>query len=198
MSDSQEFRERVVRIETLVQELEATADPASRAAAKDLVQALMDLHGGAIERVLEIVSKAGESGAGIIKSLGADELVSSLLVLYDLHPDDFETRVRRGVDKAQRFASSRAAGVEIVAMGRGMVHLKMVTNGHTCGSTSRDIEGAIREALYETAPDATEVTIEGSDAESAHSGFVPLTSLQPLTEPRAKREVSEDRFATIN
>ena len=34
--------------------------------------------------------------------------VSSLLVLYDLHPDDFETRVERGIEKARTFAIARS------------------------------------------------------------------------------------------
>src|SRR5260370_22217516 len=115
MTDSQEFRERVGRIDGLVQQLESTADPASRAAAKELVQSLMDLHGGAIERILEIVSKAGDS-ARIIESLGKDELVSSLLVLYDLHPEDFGTRVHRGLEKARKFVASRGATLDVLAV----------------------------------------------------------------------------------
>jgi len=182
MSDSQEFRESVARIDGLVQHLDSTADPASRVAAKELVQSLMDLHGGAIERILEIVSKAGESGAGIIKSLGRDELVSSLLILYELHPDDFETRVRRGLEKVRRAVSSRGATLELLAVEGGTVHVRVNTSGgHSCGSTARDIESAIREALLETAPDAVDVLIEGAQDESGASGFVPLTSLKPST-----------------
>jgi Fe-S cluster biogenesis protein NfuA len=177
MTDSQEFRERVGRIDGLVQQLESTTDPASRAAAKDLVQSLMDLHGGAIERILEIVSKAGDSGARIVKSLGKDELVSSLLVLYDLHPDNFGTRVQRGLEKARKFVVSRGATLDVLAVDAGTVHLLVKMGGHSCGSTGRDIESAIRDALFETAPDATEVVIEGVGDQAGASAFVPLTTL---------------------
>src|SRR4051794_25362625 len=179
MSDSQELRDRVARIERLLQELESTADPVSRAAAKELVQSLMDLHGGAIQRILEIVSKAGEAGRSAVNQLGTDELVSSLLVLYDLHPDDFETRVRRGLDKAQRFVSSRDANIEVLAISEGTVHIRIAATGHSCGSTARDIQSAIREALFETAPDCTDVIIDGIEDQPA-SGFVPLASLQAM------------------
>ncbi len=178
MSESQELRDRVARIDGLIQELELTADPASRAAAKELVQSLMDLHGGAIQRILEIVSKRGDVGSSIINSLGTDELVSSLLVLYDLHPDDFETRVRRGLEKAHKFANSRSADIEVLAIGTGTVHVRIGATGHSCGSTARDIQSAIREALFETAPDATDVVIEGTEDQPA-SGFVPLATLHP-------------------
>src|SRR5260370_10768978 len=116
MTDSQEFRERVGRIDGLVQQLESTTDPASRAAAKELVQSLMDLHGGAIERILEIVLKAGDSGARIIESLGKDELVSSLLVLYELHPDNFGTRVQLWLENARKFEVSRVTTPEILVV----------------------------------------------------------------------------------
>jgi Fe-S cluster biogenesis protein NfuA len=179
MSHSQELRESVARIEGLVQTLESTADPASRAAAKELVECLMDLHGAAIQRILEIVSKTGDSGARIINSLATDELVSSLLVLYELHPDDFETRVRRGLDNVNRFVSSRGASLDVLAVTGGTVHVRIQTGGHSCGSTGREIESAVREALFETAPDATEVLIEGVDEQASAAGFVPLASLQP-------------------
>jgi hypothetical protein len=180
MSDSQGLHERVARIDGLVQQLDSTADPASRAAAKELVQSLMDLHGGAIERMLEIILKAGETGESIIKKLGRDELVSSLLVLYELHPEDFETRVRRGLEKVHRFASSRNASIEVLAISSGTVHVRIdVSGGHSCGSTTRDIQSAIREALFETAPDAVDVVIDGVQEDTNASGFVPLTSLQP-------------------
>ena len=179
MSHSQELRECVGRIEGLVQTLESTADPASRAAAKELVQSLMDLHGGAIQRILEIVSKAGDSSAGIIKSLATDELVSSLLVLYQLHPDDFETRVLRGLEKVRRFVSSRGASLDVLAVSGGTVRVRIQIGGHSCGSTAREIESAVREALFETAPDATDVVIDGIDDRASPAAFVPLASLQP-------------------
>ena len=45
MSVTQEFQDRMARIEGLVQKLEAGADPASRSTARELIQCLMELHG---------------------------------------------------------------------------------------------------------------------------------------------------------
>lgn len=189
MSEGQELRDRVARIDGLVQELECTADPASRAAAKELVQSLIDLHGGAIQRILDIISKAGDIGTRIINLLGTDELVSSLLVLYDLHPDDFETRVRRALEKAHKFASSRGADIEVVAIAAGTVHVRIAGTAHSCGSTARDIQSVIREALFETSPDATDVVIDGVEDQPA-AGFVPLATLQPANGTAAPRLTS--------
>ena len=50
MAEGRDFREDMQRIGGLVQEIESIADPAVRAATKDLVQSLMDLHGAAWRR----------------------------------------------------------------------------------------------------------------------------------------------------
>ena len=70
MADEKDFQQRVQRIGELVQELEAIADPAVRAAAKELVQLLMDLHGAALERMLEIVFQSSDGGTRVIDELG--------------------------------------------------------------------------------------------------------------------------------
>ena len=177
MTESQEFREQIGRIESLVQEIEAVADPAVRAKAKDLVQCVMDLHRVGLERILEIASNAGEPGARIIHSLGKDDLVSSLLVLYDLHPDEFETRVSRGIENARQKLAKRGATVDVLDLNGGVVRLEIHTAGHSCGSTAQELESVVRETLFAAAPDALEIVFEGAQEQPA-SGFVPLTSLQ--------------------
>lgn len=177
MKDTQLFQEQIGRIEQLVQEIDSTADPAVRATAKELVQSVMDLHAAAMERILEVVAKSGDPGTGIIRSLSKDELVGSLLVLYGLHPEDFATRVHRGIETAQQMVSRRGAGLRVLSISDATVQLHIDTNGHNCGSTRTELESIIRGALFQTAPDAAEVLIEPAQSESA-SGFVPLDSLQ--------------------
>ena len=85
MADDKDFRERVRRIGDLVQELETIADPATRTSSRVLVQSLMDLHGAAIERTLEILADAGEPGMALIEQLGRDPMVSSVLAQLRFH-----------------------------------------------------------------------------------------------------------------
>ncbi|HEX3681923.1 MAG TPA: hypothetical protein VHU83_05220 [Bryobacteraceae bacterium] len=177
MTDNQEFRDQIARIEGLIGGIESAADPALRATAKTLVQAVMDLHAGALDRILELVSKTGEPGAALMRALATDELVSSILVLYDLHPDDFETRAHRGIEKARQGLVRRSADLEVLAVESLSVRLKIDTGGHSCGSTVGDLEKLVREALLASAPDAIEVLIE-TPHEKPASTFVPLASLQ--------------------
>src|SRR5271154_2077992 len=99
MSDDKDFQNKVQRIGELVGQLENIADPECRISAKALVQLLLDLHAVGLERVLEIIAKNGDSGQRTIDDLGRDPLVSSLLVLYNLHPLDLESRVAQAVEK---------------------------------------------------------------------------------------------------
>jgi hypothetical protein len=123
----------------------------------------MELNAAGFERVLELVSRAAE-GAKILDSFARDELVASLLILYGLHPDDFETRVRRAV--------SRLPGVEVASIEDGRVRLRMT--GHPRNET------AVRDAVLAAAPDFAELTVEGAQA-----GFVPLAALaSPTGAPR--------------
>lgn len=171
MRETSEFQERIGRIEGLIQKLESVADPALRSSARELISALMEMQGAGLERILEIVAASGEAGAEIMASMGADPLVGSLLVLHNLHPLDFETRVRQALEKLRPVLRSQDAHAEAIAVTGGTVRLKLVGGGTAA------LEPAVREALLEAAPDAAEVIIEGGKPAGHAPGFVPVTSL---------------------
>ena len=158
------------------QEIEAIADPAVRAATKGLIQSVMDLHGAAWEKALDIVSEAGEPGMGIIDRLGRDSLVSGLLILYGLHPEDLETRVRKAVDRVRPQLRKQGWEVEVLDITEGRVRLRVETGSHTCGSTAKTVETTLEGAIYDAAPDMTSLVIEGLE-EKPSSGFVALDQL---------------------
>jgi len=164
------------RIGGLVQEIDAIADPAVRAATKGLVQSLMDLHGAALEKALDIVADAGEPGMGIIDRMGRDALVSSVLILYGLHPEDIETRVVKAVDRVRPQLRKQGCEVELLGVNDGAIRLRVETGSHTCGSTAKTAQATLEEAMYDAAPDMTSLVIEGLEEKPA-SGFVALDKL---------------------
>ena len=158
--NTQVEEERVRRIEDLVRRVEAISDPASRDTAQALIEAILDFHGSAMERMMEIVFDAGESGKALVRRLAADSLVGSVLVLHGLHPDDVETRVQHALGKMH-------GNAELLGVFEGRVRVRLTASG--CG-----LRDAVAAAIQEAAPDAAEILIE----ESAPSGgFVPLASL---------------------
>ncbi len=176
MADGRDFRDDMQRIGGLVAEIEAIADPAVRAATKGLVQSLMDLHGAALDKALEIVSDAGDPGMNIIDRLGRDPLVSSVLILYGLHPEDLETRVTKAVDRVRPQLRKQGCEVELLGVSDGAVRLRVETGSHTCGSTGKTVQATVEGAIYDAAPDLTSLVVEGLEEKPA-SGFVALNSL---------------------
>ena len=148
------FQQRVGRVSDLVEGLEQVADPAVRAKAKELAGIVMELHAAGLERVMDLVSRCGAESSGLIDSFTRDPLVSSLLVLHDIHPVDFETRVRGAV---------KGANAELVGLEGGRVRISVAPHR----------EAAALEALEAVAPDAVEITVEHPPV----TGFVPLAAL---------------------
>jgi hypothetical protein len=151
------FQQRVGRIETLVGELEAVSDPAVKAAIKELIASVMDLNAAGFERMMEVAARYGDAGSRLIDGLIRDEAVSSLLILYGLHPQDFETRLRGALKNFE--------GVSVISIEDGRVSLRM-------GSHERS-ESALRQAVSSAVPDLVDLVIEGS----GQTGFVPLAAL---------------------
>ena len=182
MADSRDFRDDIQRIGGLVQEIEQIADPAVRAATKGLVQSLMDLHGAALEKALDIVAEAGEPGMGIIDRLGHDALVSSVLILYGLHPEDLETRVLKAIDRVRPQLRKQGCEIEMLDVSDGVIRLRVETGSHTCGSTAKTVQASLEGAVYDAAPDLISLVIEGFEEKPA-SGFVALDKLTGSSPP---------------
>lgn len=151
------FQQRIGRIETLVQELEAVSDPAVKSIAKELVAAVMELNSAGFERVLAVAARAGEAGSRLIDVLVREEAVSGLLILYGLHPQDLRTRIEG--------ALRNFPGVKVVSLDEGRAVLRMETHERS--------ESVLRQALAAAAPDLIDLVIEGG----AQNSFVPLEAL---------------------
>jgi Fe-S cluster biogenesis protein NfuA len=172
------LQHQIQRIAEIVQRLESEADPSSRALAQELLESIMALHGAGLERILELARQSGETGDALIQSCAKDELVSSVLLLYGLHPDDLKTRVERAIEKSRKYLEPHAAHAELVSIEEGgsiQIRLHMKPNGG-CGSTAATLRAALEGALQDAAPDASAILIEETGA--AQAGFVPIAQLQ--------------------
>ena len=159
------------QIERLVTRLSSSSDPAVRHDTQELVRLLMTLYGSGLARVLEILEREERDGQRLVNALGADDLLSSLLVLHDLHPDDSATRISRGLEKLQA-----AAGVPVVLLEvrNGTAIVKVGAEGRVLTPALRDLPGLISEMVSAVAPEVTEVHVEGLPA-TAPAGLVQLT-----------------------
>jgi hypothetical protein len=169
MNSTPEFQQRLESIEELIRQIEGAGDPNLRTAARELVQLVMELHHTGMERIVEVLRADGDAGESVLARLGRDDKVSSLLVLYGLHPIGMEERVHQAIEKANRQMRSRNGTVEVVGIEDGAVRLNLKANGH--GPALKEV---VEAAIYQAAPDITSLVIDGAEEKQ---GFVPLEML---------------------
>jgi Fe-S cluster biogenesis protein NfuA len=168
-SEARELRNRMGRVESLIHEVEQFSDPEARARTQELLQAVIELHGAALERILDKVAGAGNTGFTLINSLAEDDLVACVLLLHGLHPLDLETRVRQALDKVGPLLRSHGGNVELLGLDEGVARLRMLGSCDGCPSSAMTLKTAIEDAIFEMAPDVTGLEVVGM-ATNGHVG----------------------------
>lgn len=159
-----EFRLQTERVEKLAAKLENAGDPETRAAALDLLQSVIELHGTALQRMIDKCLETAE-GERVLREALQDDLVASMFLLHSLHPDDIETRVKRGIDTVRPYLKSHGGDCELVSVRDGIVRLRLHGTCGSCPSSSLTMKNAVEEALYDAAPEILEIIAENAAAE---------------------------------
>jgi hypothetical protein len=145
-----EFRQRLGRVESLLLALEELPDTAAREAARELVGLVLDLHALGLRRVMEL------AGDDAITRLADDALVSSLLLLHNLHPLSATERLERVLDRARPRFHALGGDVQLVSATNEVVHFRL-RGDPTAGSSLRAEAG---ELAIEVVPDVASIQFE--------------------------------------
>src|SRR2546430_13899608 len=121
----QEHYRQAARIEALVEEVAEFPDPRARATTEELVQALLDMYGEGLARMLELTVQSEASGHALIETFTKDDLLSSLFLLHGLHPVDIETRITRALVEVRPYLKSHGGNVELVPVENGVANLRL-------------------------------------------------------------------------
>lgn len=149
-------REASGRIDTLLEELEQGAPPGVMGRVSELLRCLMDLYGEGLARVVAALDE------DTLRRLADDDVVGSVLVLHDLHPDDVETRVQRALDQVRPYLGSHAGGVTFAGVDHaGVAHLRLEGTCDGCPSSAVTVRNAIEGAVLSAAPEVVAVETEG-------------------------------------
>ena len=170
-----EFHAQTERVEKLASKLDQAGDPEVRAAALELVQSVVELHGAALQRLIDKCLETAE-GERVLNHALQDDLVASMFLLHSLHPDDMETRVLRGIEAARPYLKSHGGDCELVSLRDGVVRLRLHGTCGSCASSSLTLKNAVEEALYQAAPDIREIIAENASAD--HRNASNLVSLK--------------------
>ena len=189
--EAQEHSHLAARIETLVQEIAAFPDPHARTMAQELVQALLEMYGEGLARLLEITARAEVSGLALIDTFTRDDLLSSLFLLHGLHPLDLETRVMQALDEVRPYLKSHGGNVEFVKVEKGIAHLRLQGSCHGCPGSTSTLKLAIEEAIYKVAPDLNGLQVEGVTEPPRRAG-APVTFVPPKRHKDSTRPTQQD------
>ena len=138
------------RVEALLDQVEGFP-PAEREVATELVQALLDMYGEGLAKIV---------AAGPVPV--EDELVAHLLLLHGLHPVPVEERVTGALDSVRPYLAAHGGGVELLGVDDGVVRLRLEGACHGCPSSSLTLRAAVEEAVVKAAPDVERIDAEGA------------------------------------
>jgi Fe-S cluster biogenesis protein NfuA/nitrite reductase/ring-hydroxylating ferredoxin subunit len=168
--------ELVQRVQGLQERLEATGDAATREVADELVSAVVQMYGAGLERILSVLAGAAQDGRQIADALSADELVSTLLLIHDLHPVPLEDRVRAALDSVRPYMESHGGNVELLSIIDGVATIHLRGSCSDCSASAVTLELAIKQALEEAAPDLDALEVLGVAAQTAGGPGLPMVS----------------------
>jgi Fe-S cluster biogenesis protein NfuA/nitrite reductase/ring-hydroxylating ferredoxin subunit len=181
--DDQLARDRVARIESLLEEIEELPDPVARDRCTEVVGALLDLYGEGLARIVERVPAA--------QSLVEDELIAHLLLLHGIHPVPVEARVHGALEEVRPYLQSHGGNVELVSLRDGVLRLRLEGSCSGCPSSSATLSLAVEEAIRKAAPEVEEIEAVEEQQPSTADGPA-LIQLEPI----APRENGSSTWAT--
>lgn len=175
MVDAVEPRALVADVERRLDELEGLPDGAAREAAMGVVQALLDLYGAGLERIVDEI--ATRDDGELAQALSQDELVAHLLLLHGLHPTPVERRVRAALEQVRPYLESHGGNVELLDVDPPAVRLRLQGSCSGCPSSTMTLKLAIENAIQKSAPEVEEVVAIEDTAE-------PLIQIELPSAPR--------------
>jgi hypothetical protein len=159
----------------LIEEAEAVTGPVAWPRVEALVAALVALYGEGLERTLACARAAAREGESLDVLLAKDELVSSLLMLHDLHPLTIEMRIEAALERV-RTELPGAAALVLTRVDNGVVKLKVAPD--TAPTTRAPPTTIVAREIERDAPEVLGVEVEGTAAAvPSGSGFVPVDRL---------------------
>jgi Fe-S cluster biogenesis protein NfuA/nitrite reductase/ring-hydroxylating ferredoxin subunit len=179
--DDAAARDLVARVETLLGDMASLPDPGTREKATAVVQALLDLYGEGLERIVERVAER-DDGA-LAEALAGDELVSHLLILHGLHPVPLEARVRAALDEVRPYLESHGGNVDLVGLDGGIARLRLEGSCSGCPSSTMTLKLAIEDAINKAAPDVEGIEAEGAASSEPGPALLQLEVSEALARP---------------
>jgi len=179
MPAPQNLRATGDRIEQLLDEFQATADPRSFDRAEELLRLVAELYGGGLARIVELAS---EGAPDLMDAMVADDLVASLLLVHGLHPESLARRVEGALASVRPLLAAHAGDVELLDIDEdaGAVLIRLLGSCDGCPSSSITLQLAVERAIVDAAPEIVRIDV---DQPAAPAPGVPVAlGIKPVYE----------------
>jgi hypothetical protein len=187
-SRSRTSDDEAMRLQELLARFETLGDPAARAAAQELVQVVINLHGQGLSDLLAIVQDAGSQPADtLIVRFTANPAVRGMLLLHGLHPEDLATRASKAVERLRPHLGVRGVRADLIGVEDDVVRVRVTASGQKNQRPSAiELQREIENTLLEMTPDAADLIIEGlEEAGGASEVYVALSAITRRSQTNA-------------
>ena len=176
--------ERVARVESALERIDVLAGGAPREVALAAVGALVDLYGEGLARIVQHIAEQCDEDveARVAGAFAGDELISHLLMLHGLHPEDTRCRVEGALESVRPYLKSHGGNVELVTVTGGTVRLRLQGHCKSCPSSTATLRTTVEDAILAAAPEV--LRIDTDDALTSGGDAAPLI---PLVRARRDR-----------
>ncbi|HYZ57213.1 MAG TPA: NifU family protein [Streptosporangiaceae bacterium] len=181
----EEVRALIGRLDTLLGQIEEATGPVAETAI-EAVEALTEVYGTALARVMALASSAPE----VVSSLAGDELLHHLLILHGIHPQPVGERIARALDGVRPYIRSHGGDVELTAIDGDVARIRLSGSCQGCASSAATLEHAVTDAVLTVAPELARVEAEPAPQQQHSPAVIPVESLlrKPATLTRAGSE----------
>ena len=180
--DGTDVAGRMARIDELVAGLQEV-DPAARSLAEELLGEVLALHSDALTATLRLLRAQPDGSEVALGALAADELVRSVLLIHDLHPEPLTARVEAALESVRPMLHGHKGDIELLGIDDTVVRLRLAGACDGCASSELTMKAAVETALYAAAPELTGVEVESASAAPhpapAFDCLVPLQMASP-------------------
>jgi Fe-S cluster biogenesis protein NfuA/nitrite reductase/ring-hydroxylating ferredoxin subunit len=166
----------VQRVQELQVALEESTVSPERELAEELVSSVVQMYGIGLERILAGLQGEGEQGERIAVTLADDPLVSTLLLIHDLHPVPLADRVQAALDSVRPYMESHGGDVELLGLENGVARIHLRGSCSDCSASSVTLELAIKQALEDAAPDLEGLEVEGVAPQTMGGAGLPMVT----------------------
>jgi len=151
------------RIKELVTALNRADDPSVREQARELFEEFLSLHGVCLAKMTATIAQKKSKSA--LLDLAADDQVQPLLLLYGLHPQDLDTRVKKAIKSLEAPFKKRGHWLQLREVTDGGAVIKLWAGKD--GGDGEVLRKEVEAAIFAAAPDLDQLHIEVDAAEVA-------------------------------